>query len=340
MIMMTNRPHVAVIGAGLAGLSCARQLQDAGYKATVFDKGSAPGGRMSTRRGDGWQCDHGAQYFTAREPAFAEEVARWEQAGVAALWQPRLTVLGIQSPTLEQRSTARFVGVPRMNAPAAWLAAGLVVKNRITICHIRHDAGGWRVQSEEQGLHDEYYDALLLAVPAPQAAALLEPLLPLTALQAASVVMQPCWTAMLRLDRRYDPGFDAAFVNDGPLRWIARDGAKPGREGEETWVAQASPEWSAEHIDMSDEVAAALLATAFRQLGGPNPAAVTAHRWRYAKAAAPSRQRAVWVPAVQVGLCGDWLFGGRIEDAWLSGRALAVNVMASLPLREGDVVRG
>ena len=84
--MIATRPNIAVIGAGLAGLSCARHLQDAGCRVTVFDKARGPGGRMSTRRGDDWQCDHGAQYFTVRDNRFRDEVARWETAGVAALW--------------------------------------------------------------------------------------------------------------------------------------------------------------------------------------------------------------------------------------------------------------
>jgi renalase len=91
---MNKLPHIAVIGAGIAGLSCATQLQEAGLKVSVFDKSRGPGGRMSTRRGDDWQCDHGAQYFTARDADFQAEVARWQAAGVAALWQPRLAVLG------------------------------------------------------------------------------------------------------------------------------------------------------------------------------------------------------------------------------------------------------
>ena len=61
---MNKLPHIAVIGAGIAGLSCATQLQEAGLKVSVFDKSRGPGGRMSTRRGDDWQCDHGAQYLS------------------------------------------------------------------------------------------------------------------------------------------------------------------------------------------------------------------------------------------------------------------------------------
>ena len=55
----------AIIGAGLAGLSCAQALLLAGHTVHVFDKSRGPSGRMSTRRAEGaagpWQCDHGAQ---------------------------------------------------------------------------------------------------------------------------------------------------------------------------------------------------------------------------------------------------------------------------------------
>ena len=123
--MPNTRLNLAVIGAGLAGLSCAQHLQKAGCRVTVFEKARGPGGRMSTRRADHWQCDHGAQYFTIRDNAFREEVARWEAAGVAALWKPKIAIIG--RARAEPDSVARFVGVPRMSAPAAWLAAGLRV---------------------------------------------------------------------------------------------------------------------------------------------------------------------------------------------------------------------
>ena len=327
--MPDARLDVAVVGAGLAGLSCALQLREAGCRVTVFEKARGPGGRMSTRRADGWQCDHGAQYFTVRDSAFRQEVTRWEAAGVAALWEPRMAVIGAGGT--EPDSVARFVGVPRMSAPAAWLAAGLRVQSGVTIVDMRHEGGRWRLHSKEQGLHAEGYEALVLAVPAPQAAALLEPLLPLTAMQSNAVAMLPCWTLMARFDRPYKPGYEAAFINQGPLRWIARDSSKPGRTGDEVWVLQASAEWSAQHLEDDESVATALLLDAFAALGGPAPQAATAHRWRYAKAGAPSSRGALWLPAVQVGLCGDWLGGGRVEDAWLSGQAMAAKVLAKTP---------
>ena len=107
-------PTIAIIGAGLAGLSCAHALLQAGHTVHVFDKARGPSGRMSTRRADDvdgpWQCDHGAQYFTARDPAFRAEVARWQQAGVAALWNARLASFDGRAWTTPATPLERFVG--------------------------------------------------------------------------------------------------------------------------------------------------------------------------------------------------------------------------------------
>lgn len=90
---------------------------------SLFDKSRGPGGRMSTRRGDDWQCDHGAQYFTARHADFRAKVGRWQQAGVAGLWDPRLWMFDGDSLEERESTVERFVGMPAMTAPARYLAS-------------------------------------------------------------------------------------------------------------------------------------------------------------------------------------------------------------------------
>src|SRR3954469_23910742 len=105
--------HIAVVGAGIAGLSCATALQHAGYRVSVFDKSRGPAGRMSTRRGDDWQCDHGAPFFTAADPGFRAEVARWERADAAAPWYPELRRIDADGFAMRAEPLERFVGTPR-----------------------------------------------------------------------------------------------------------------------------------------------------------------------------------------------------------------------------------
>lgn len=359
--------RVAVIGAGLAGLSCAQALQAGGLAVAVFDKSRGVSGRMSTRRGEGWQADHGAQYFTAREPAFVEEVERWRAAGVAATWSPRLAVLGGERATSDtgrgprdgaDPRVSRLVGVPRMTSPAQWLADGLArpagglppahVALNHTVQRLMPQGGGWCLQTAEHGLLPEVFSAVLLAVPAPQAVPLLADVAPELAARAEAARMRGCWSLMLRFEGVVDLPFDAAFVNSGPLRWVARDSSKPSRPGAspgDTWVLHASAEWSEAHIEDTPEQATEALLTAFAHWGGPRPASATAHRWRHADTAPdtdseampdvlapPAWWRAAGPQGPGLGVCGDWVRAGRVEGAWLSGRALAKGLLAE---REG-----
>lgn len=325
---MTRLFNLAVIGAGIAGLSCASALRAAGHTVHIFDKGRSASGRMSTRRNadGGGQCDHGAQYFTARDPAFAAEVARWQQAGVAALWAPRITVLN--DPNLRQPSPLeRFVGTPGMSAPAQWLAGSLNVSLGSTIKRLHRDGAHWQLESAEQGRLDARFDAVLLALPAPQARPLAESHAPALAAVAASARMRGCWALMLQFDGPVDLPFDAAFVNSGPLRWIARDSHKPGRDpARETWLLHAEAEWSEAHLELLPDEAAALMLAAFAALGGPVPQTCTAHRWRYADMRQPLLDGCLWDGSLRLGVCGDWLNGGKVEGAWLSGQRLAARL--------------
>ena len=284
---------------------------------------------MSSRRGEGWQCDHGAQYFTARDPDFRAEVARWSRADVAQLWSPRLRVHDGISIQDSPASAERFVGFPRMTAPAHFLAQALTINAQTTIEQIERLAEGWRLRSTEHGWLREHFDAVLLALPAPQVVPLLQAPAPELAAIASGAVMRGCWALMMRFDAPVALPYDAAFVNAGPLRWVARDNSKPGRDGPETWLLHASAEWSESHLEEIAESVASALIEAFRELDGPSPQQWSAHRWRYADTEPAVNSSCSWNANAGLGICGDWLNGGKVEGAWISGRALALRVLGS-----------
>jgi len=330
-----HTPHIAVIGAGIAGLSCATQLEALGMRVSVFDKSRGTGGRMSTRRGDGWQADHGAQYFTARDPLFLQELARWQQAGVADLWQPDIAVLGEGCPHRNDGTTLRYVGVPRMSSPARWLADPLTVHSSARAIELVNHDHRWRLRFDDstdgrEVLSNTVFDAAVLATPPAQAAELTRPhAAGMTALCETSL-MRPCWAVMLQFNTPVALPFAAAFVNAGPLRWIARDNSKPGRPDRETWILHATTQWSEQHLEDNPEDVIKSMTTAFSELGGSAPDTATAHRWRYAEPVPASGNRVfVWDAALKLGVCGDWLHGSRVEGAWLSGRALARAILSA-----------
>ena len=331
-------PRVAVIGAGLSGLACAERLIGRGWPVTVFDKGRAPGGRMATRRADagggaedaGPRFDHGAQYFTARDPRFRGRVDGWVAQGVAAPWTGRIVRIG-KDGNVEESPGERFVGTPGMTAPARLLARSVAPRSGVRVAEVIPGDDGWRLR-DEAGRDLGSYGRVAVAVPSPQAVPLLAEA-PDLAAAAADAVMAGCWSVMARFPQPLGPDYDGAFVTDSPLSWIARDSSKPGRDagGGETWVLHGSPEWSQRHIEDDPAEVIARLTAAFRELAGIGPAEadhLAAHRWRFSIPVRGLDRECLYDPERGLGACGDWCLGGRVEGAFLSGLALADRILA------------
>ena len=303
---------IGIVGAGMAGLACADALKCQGHDVALFDKGRGPGGRISTRRIDTLlgeaSFDHGAQYFTARDPAFRQLVADWAARGLATPWAPA--------------GPDAWVGVPGMNAIVKDMADGHRLHESSLILGLTRLDRGWRLVGGERSA--DFFDAVVVAVPAEQAAALLGSQDLGLARQALMARSQPCWTAMFALQAPLETP-QLVLRDRGVIGWAARNSAKPGRSGPETWVVQANGAWSSEAIEASSAWVGEQLLSALADALGlavPAPIAAAAHRWRYALSAGIGGG-SLWNPALRLGVCGDWLVGPRIESAWLSGRALA-----------------
>jgi renalase len=323
-----EKSQVAVIGAGLAGLSCASILVKAGMQVTLFEKSRSVAGRMSTRKGDGWQCDHGARYFTARDPAFQEQLRVWLEQGVAAQWHTPIGVYENQIWQSSKPSDPRYVGTPWMTSPAHHLAQSLEIQTNHTITSLNRLQAQWQLHTAEHGPLDYKPDWIILAIPAPQALALTKAIDPAIAGLHDKAKTEGCWTMMLRFNEMIAMPFEAAFINEGILSWVARNNAKPGRAGEEVWVIHAQSRWSQDHINADPLTIAPQMIAAFIALGGKAPAEYAVHRWRYASSD-PSHQVRFHCNSEQgIAYCGDWLHGGRVEGAWLSGQALANAIIA------------
>ncbi len=360
-----NLRRVAVVGAGMAGLACAAALTAAGVQAEVFDKSRRIGGRLAVRRVekgayglDGLSFNHGAAYATARGPAFralldsmssAGDAAPWSAAG-AGRWSgtPGMSALArhmerLGAGTIHAQRHIAFLA----RTPAGW-----------TVRHLDADPSGpfYTVAKPGESIADFLirgyqeveaavprpglvtdeggevagpYDAVLLALPAPQAAALLAAVPHRFAGDAARAGMAPCWALMAAFAE--PTGAPDLPQPGGALAWIARDSSRPGRApAPECWVAHATAAWSRTHLEDDPAGIKPLLLHEFARATGIQaaPAYAAVHRWRYALADAPLGVPALWDPDAMLGVCGDWCLGARVEDAFTSGHALAAMATA------------
>jgi renalase len=347
----STRRHVAVIGAGIAGAWCARRLADAGCAVTVFDKSRGVGGRMATRRGQ-WPAfdtgaatavatvhDHGAPAFSARSERFRAFVRQAAEAGWLQAWQPRVDATGHQP--LDEAPL--WVAQPDMPALARGLLDKVTVMAATAVDAIERvglasgeasPAGGWRLSAQGQFV-GAGFDTLVIAIPPAQAAPLVQPHRPEWATAASHWPMLPTWTLLASLEASsVDPLWDLSRPVRGPLSLVTRINSKPGRDAaspSSDWVAHASAEWSATHLEADPREVRLLLeralADALQPLmrRPPDWRSSQVHRWRYAEArradapATPSW----WCPTQALGCCGDHLGGGGVEGAWTSADHLA-----------------
>jgi predicted NAD/FAD-dependent oxidoreductase len=317
-----------VLGAGIAGLACAGELVQAGVAVTLLDKGRRPGGRVATRRTDGLTFNHGAQFATVHGVGFRRLLTDLQASGCAAPWP--------------EAGPGRFVFLPGMSALPASMAK--LVSTFHTGRHaafLRRDPAGWIVRhfpatdmrpgetAPSGGDLSDPHDAVLIAVPAPQAAALLDTAAHAFAAMARQAVMAPCWTVMARFASPVTSN-DVLERQTGAIAWAAREPSRPGRSGEpEAWTLQAGADWSRAHLEDSADAVCRALLTVFRGMtGSPEATAVQAHRWRHAKVEIPLGQPCLWDHDARVGVCGDWCLSARIEAAYDSGISLAANVLA------------
>lgn len=326
--MAIKTPQVAVIGAGLAGLSCANRLRADGIDITLFEKSRGLGGRLATRRRGGVSFDHGAQYLAAGSPGFAAVLDRLAAEGALAPWSPTLR----QGSEIVPAPRGWMVGMPGMSAALRPLAAGLPVHRQTWVRTLERVRAGWRVRDHDGENHGPY-DAVAVCVPAPQARDLLAPLGAAFA-GIAAVAMTPCWSLMAAFDTPLPDACDAISLQGGALSWVARENAKPGRsEGPDRWVAHSQIAWARANLEQDPEaVARALLAELTGLLGGDRakPRLLMAHRWRYAVTERPLFQPHLLDPEQRVGAAGEWCLGSGTEEAWKSGDSLGAALAAAL----------
>ena len=306
---------VVVVGAGLSGVACARELAAAGVAVRLVDRGRKVGGRMASRRLDERPVDLGASYLTVSEgdpTGFGAVVADWEQRGLATPWTD--TFLSLEAghePQVKQ-------------GPVRWGAAG-------GLRSLVEDLAARSGLDVEVGTHLETLpdvqeaSVVVLAMPDPQAVRLLPDDADHRAVrQRLDREFEPVLALSARWpDRAWD--LDGAFVNGHDvLAWVADDGRRRG-DGAPVLVAHSTPDFAGRHLVEPQAAVPAMTAALCDLLGLASPTETYLHRWSVARPRGERAEPFLLAPAGDrlVGVCGDgWGATPKGETAWSSGHAL------------------
>ncbi len=334
---------VAVIGAGMAGLSCAQRLRLAGYSVAVVEKSRGPGGRVATRRVQGTRADHGARYLEPQGDAVQELIDVLVDRHILKLWTNN--VGEFRQGEISSIPSSCYVAPAGMNAVGKYLAEDLDIwyGRRVTAIS-RTDSQMWRLSLEVTDDNLEIPQeliakAVVVAIPAPQALMFLDSeigLSPGFIDKLRSVEYDPCITVMAGYSAERESDLSnlnpqwksVSFPDDSDLAWVGLDSSKRIDPQQPVFVVNSTANFADRHLESTDlpTVGQELLDRTSEHLIPwlKEPEWLQVHRWRYAFCRNPLPVSCLpaegTLPLVCAGdLCGD----GQIEAALRSGVAAA-----------------
>lgn len=317
--------RIAIVGAGMSGLTLGTLLSQQGKSVTVFEKARGPGGRMSTRRSEFGKLDHGAQYFTIRDdefrhflslPIFEQTFSEWRGAFVH--WKS-----GEFYQNDEEEP--RYVGQPAMNATCKAMASNLDVRLGLRVDRLKkEELGAWLLfDDNDQELGG--FDVVISSAPHQQTYDLFKGHSDI-AEDIQAIDMLPCMTWMGILDGDLQLPYDGIrFYNHSVLGWAANNHSKVGRDKDSAIVIQTNFEWAKDKIDDDINILSMQVQEEAESLFSIDLSETrykAFHRWLYSSPAKSLQQKCYWDTDKGLGACGDWCIGPRVECAFLSANEL------------------
>ncbi|MEX1196827.1 MAG: FAD-dependent oxidoreductase [Pseudohongiellaceae bacterium] len=317
-------PRIAIIGAGISGLTLAQRLSDHA-EIVIHEKSRGPGGRMATRRTGNHHFDTGAQFFTARSRRFRKFLQPAREAGAVVSWEPKLVSIDRSSRNYKRFwFEPHYIGHPMMTSLAKYLAAGHSVLSGSKVTALQDSNGQWSLREENGTVHGPY-DWVVGTAPAPQSRTLFGDH------GAASewldqIRMQPCLCALIRLPVEVPFPWQVVEPRHSMIRWMADQRTKKGRPATRSLVLHAHNDWSDLYFEADEPWLKERFLTELEQLTNIAPEQVTGielKRWRCARVE-QAAEHPFWMDEqLQLGLCGDGGVGGSVESAFTSADRLA-----------------
>lgn len=315
---------IAIIGAGISGLSLAYMLNDKA-KITIFEKSRGMGGRMSTRRAEPYFFDHGAQYFTIRTKEFKDFTQKFIDNSILQKWDACYAKFDGVKMIYKKNwldDEERYVATPSMNSFSKFLAKNLNILLNTKITCLKKHKEKWQIYDDNNNLY-ENFDWVVSSIPSVQALDILPSTFKYYS-QIESIRMQPLYSIMLGFKDKLNIEFDAAHITNSDLSWIAVNSSKPDRGDIYTLILNSSYQYATENLD-NEKAMKHLFWEAQKILNLDLAIAEykSIHYWKYANNEINNQLPSLIDFNQNIALCGDWSEGGRVEGAFISAYKLA-----------------
>ena len=322
---------LAIIGAGLAGLTLANQLSDI-FDISIFEKYHHVGGRMAQRTSPPFEFDHGAQFFTIKNPEFLTLINQLIENGVVDRWDARFVEIDstqIKKSRKWDDEFPHFVGKPNMSSVCIYLAEKLIergvkiyVNTQVSVINPLHNE--WQLKDKHDGDLGGF-DWVVTAIPSAQTHQLMPDSF-LYKKTIESIQMDPCFALLLGFETQFDLAWDAAHITNSNLSWISVNSSKPNRNNHKSMVVMSRNDWATQHFHADQQWVIDNLMHSFRDIVGKqflNPVLVELKRWHFANVQKNVSSKLLLDTEQNLAACGDWFISGRIESAFASAMMLA-----------------
>lgn len=338
--MKSNRPKLAVIGAGLAALNLARIMSSVA-DVVIYEKSDKLCGRISTHHSNEFSFDHGAQFFTAKSPEFKSFVRELESNAVVEQWSARFVEfesVNIKKSRKWEPEFPHYVGIPSMNSIGKYLAKNLDIRFNQLITGLKKIDSNWYLDTYDS--RHVPFDWIVITMPAEQTFQILPEEFHYRR-EINELLMKPCFALMLGYNSSKYFDWDAAFVSNSILSWISINSSKPKRNDPLTIVALSSNDWAKDHFSKDDSI---VITQMLQELESICNKKLDDHdylklkRWKYANASRNSIPLQLIDTRSQLACCGDWCISGRVESAFSSSFDTAKKLKAIIGSPHGESI--
>ena len=311
-----------ILGSGIAGSTVANLLSKK-YSVHVFDKARGPGGRSSNKRfKNNLSFDHGVQYISPRSKIFTKYIQKLYKNKILKSWDDNHLDF-----TFEKKPfSTKYIGRKANNDLVKYNLKNIKQSFDSPIEKVEFKKYFWEITLKNNSKYQ--FKSLIITCPFPQLKKLARNYLDKDVLKL-KVQMQPNITVMIALKNQKNLPISSIKFNDDILAWVANENSKKRYKSNiNLWTLQATLKWSKKTINKykTDKSIMNQLIMRFINLTGFEKNKIIfkkIHGWKYSYNYNKTPYLSIWNKKINLGICGDWLSGPKVENAWLSANDLA-----------------